>query len=64
MTAIDKAERHLRKIGRTEDAAAIVRLRVENQELARRIAILRGIVEGFLAVSERAVEAIKEGNDV
>jgi hypothetical protein len=49
MTAtLDKIERHLRKLGRTEDAAAIVRLRVENQTLSQQVSEMRGIIEAFL----------------
>ena len=64
-TDLDRLERRLRLAGYTEDAAAIVRLRVENQALVRQVADLRGVVEDFLAISMRAREIMGEemGND-
>ena len=67
MTDLDRLEKRLRSMpGCTEYAAAIVRLRVENQSLEQKVASLRGIISGLLAVSERArkdMEAIEEGEN-
>ena len=67
-TDLDRLEKRLRSMpGCTEYAAAIVRLRVENQALEQQVAALRGVI---IAISARAqqivqiVETAKEAGNV